>query len=361
MLFGRLPLFIFVFPMLVSAVGCTASDSNIRDQAQCDGELNSVEESVDDAFDADGDGYFDIDNADCQGVYELEQLDCDDGNPDVHPGMLEVTCNDVDDDCSEETLDSPDSDADGAYLCDGDCDDANPDVHPGLDEVACDQLDNDCDAETLDGEDSDGDGYTTCEDCDDDNDAVNPEVAEAQCNGLDDDCNELTADGDDVDADGINHCFDCDDSDPLRYPGNEEICDDGVDQNCDTVDEPCVADWSGVWDTTPVSYSCADIGTGPTVNINFSQLSVVHDSATISFTSVASSQPGTMSGTLTGDSFSASLVVPGSCTEEYTLTGSFTGPDVMTATFSASFVDALGFGLCLDCVGGSWSVDGTLP
>jgi len=102
-------------------------------------------------------------DADDDGVTEAE--DCDDDNPWVHPGAKEE-CNEIDDDCDNETDEGVlvtsygDEDADG-YGDDaaeeqgcwvpvgnatvgGDCDDHNDDVHPDADEV-CDDLDNDCD------------------------------------------------------------------------------------------------------------------------------------------------------------------------------------------------------------------------
>ena len=59
----HLALFSFGLVFVLASAGC-GSDANIAERARCDGELNSTEQSVDDAFDADGDGYFDADNAD---------------------------------------------------------------------------------------------------------------------------------------------------------------------------------------------------------------------------------------------------------------------------------------------------------
>jgi hypothetical protein len=331
------------------------SDQNITDHARCDGVLNSTESTVDDLFDADGDGYFDADEPECQDAYDLAQLDCDDSDGTVNPGATEQGCNGLDDDCDSTTPDEGDSDGDGVDICSGDCDDNNPDISPEEDEVVCDGLDNDCDEDTPDDGDEDADGFTSCDDCDDSNAAVNPGTTEVQCNGLDDDCNELTADGDDLDGDGMNHCFDCDDSDPLRFPGNPEICEDGLDQDCDGSDADCPADWNGVWDTTTVSYACAL----DSVVIEFSQMSVVNSGGTISFTSLASAQPGTMSGTLTGQDFAVSLTIPGGCEEAYSLTGSFTGDDSFAATLMATFTDPTGLGFCFDCFSQSWAVAGS--
>ena len=345
----RLPsaLCVLIPSLLLCACG---SDQNITDSARCDGILNSTETTVDDVFDVDGDGYFDAENSDCQDTYEASQLDCDDSDGTVNPGELEVGCNGLDDDCDPATPDEGDNDGDGVDVCSGDCDDNNPDVSPDEDEVVCDGLDNDCDEDTADESDEDGDSFSSCEDCDDDNDQVNPGTTEVQCNGFDDDCNELTDDGDDLDGDGMNHCFDCDDNDPLRFPGNPEVCEDGVDQDCDGSDATCPADWNGVWDTSAVSYACAF----DSVVIGFNQMSVANTGASISFTSLASAQPGTMSGTLTGQDFAVSLVIPGGCEEAYSLAGSFTGDDTFSATLTATFT-----GICFDCASQSWLVDGS--
>ena len=341
---------LILLALLLSACG---GDTQITDRPHCDGVLNAAETTVDDAFDADGDAYYDGDDPECVATYgELGQLDCDDTHDDINPGLQEESCNGLDDDCDEETPDEEDGDEDGATNCEGDCDDVNPDVGPDQAEVVCDGLDNDCDETTPDGGDADGDGWDVCDDCDDNDPDVNPATAEVMCNGSDDDCNPVTPDGDDFDGDGMNHCFDCDDNDPTRYPGNAEICEDGIDQNCDGVDDDCAAPgWSGVWDTDQVSYSCA-LGY---VDINFNSVTVVDSNPTINFT-FPGSQPGTLSGTLTGDTFSASASVAGGCTENYGINGSFTTTDSFSATVTASFV---GGANCFDCVDQTWTITGT--
>ena len=335
--------------LVPAALAACGSDSNIRDVPHCDGVLNTSESTVDDAFDEDGDGYFDASEEQCQETYGVDQLDCDDENADVNPGVQEVICTDIDEDCDEQTPDAPDEDEDGATPCDGDCDDLNPSVAPDLDEVHCDDLDNDCDEDTLDGEDLDGDSYLHCTDCDDDQPDVNPGAQELECNGLDDDCNDLTPDGDDIDGDGFVHCFDCDDTDPLSYPGATEVCGDGTDQDCDGFDTSCGPDtWDGIWDTNHVQYSCAL----SSVVIDFQSVSVVDLSPDISFQFIGSVQPGTLSGTLAaGDSFNASYSAYGDCDENYLFTGSFTDANSFSATLTATFTDTTGMGIgCFECV-----------
>ena len=90
---------------LCGLVGCTDNKYSLIEQAQCDGDLQSEEEEVDDLFDRDGDGYFDGANPDCEATYGPELLDCDDANPEVSPGKVEVECDDIDNDCNEEVDD----------------------------------------------------------------------------------------------------------------------------------------------------------------------------------------------------------------------------------------------------------------
>ena len=114
--------------------GCNGLDDD------CDG-APAVTETDDD-----GDGL-----AECDG-------DCDDSSPTAYPGAAEA-CNGIDDSC-EGTIDEGfDADGDGATTCgpdgvlgttDDDCDDADPAIAPGVIEV-CDAIDDDCDGSLTDG------------------------------------------------------------------------------------------------------------------------------------------------------------------------------------------------------------------
>jgi alpha-tubulin suppressor-like RCC1 family protein len=124
-------------------------------------------------------------------------FDCDDANPARHPGLAEI-CNDLDDDC-DPTTNPFDADGDGYddLECDGsDCNDADPLIHPGVPDP-CDGIDADCSTGRL-GEDADRDGHAaatdTCtvgllprDDCDDTRVTAYPGAPEL-CNGVDDDC-----------------------------------------------------------------------------------------------------------------------------------------------------------------------------
>ncbi len=177
-----------------------------------------------------------------------------------------------------------------------DCDDADAGISPDALEV-CDDLDNDCDDETdedsaIDAaiwyDDVDGDGFgdpaaaaAACEappgsvadmsDCDDVDGAVSPD-AEELCDGIDNNCDGVSDEDSSVDAgiwyvDGDGDGFgdpgtaayacsappgsladpnDCDDTDAAVNPDAVELC-DGIDNNCqDGSDEDTAVDAS-VW------------------------------------------------------------------------------------------------------------------
>lgn len=353
-------------PLVASVLLSCSQDIGVSQVALCDGKLQPGEDTVDDAFDRDGDGYLDGDNEDCATNYPVENLDCDDNDPALNPGADEIPCNTIDDDCNAETPDHVDADSDG-YFADpeGKCAELNPDdafdcddsealVNPGAIEALCDSLDNDCDAQTPDGLDQDADGYTECNDCADLTPSINPGAAEKACNDLDDDCNAATIDSPDNDGDGVGECDDCNDSDPEISPSVAEVCDDKIDNNCDgSVDEGCSYD--GDWDLdSTIAYSCA-FGL---VSMNFDEVSIQDNNPTIKVTSVGSGTvPGTMNGNFTSATeFEATRTLSGTCDEIYTIVGTFTGPDEFVGTFSAEYV---GGSRCYDCSDQSWFVTGT--
>ena len=335
--------------LLALTMGCQ-SDITVTETARCDGRLQTNEgEVVDAPFDQDGDGYFDANNLDCQDAYDPIALDCDDTDPDIHPGMAEVGCNGLDDDCNADTTDESDVDGDGFSACD-DCDDYNETIHPGASEIACNNIDDDCNADTLDFEDEDEDGWNECEDCDDWDPTIHPDAKEEMCNGVDDDCNDQTPDAIDEDGDGVDACDDCDDTDELASPALEEICDDGIDNDCDEeIDEECEVDYTGTWVMDDsANYSCA----WGLVSISVGQLNI-YDANPVISVSTAGSQPGTMSGTFDSDTiFEADNVLSGGCTERYEIIGQFVAPDVLNATLSATYI---GGGSCFDCSNQSWT------
>jgi len=161
----------------------------------------------------------------------LNHTDCDDTNPKVHPGMTE-TCNNIDDDCNNQTDEGvllvwyQDADHDGhgnklvsVSSCQApqdfvassdDCDDTNKKVYAFADEL-CDKLDNNCNGQTDEGvqlvwfKDEDQDGFG------------NPKTSMLACTkpiGF------------------VANNTDCDDTHQSAHPGASEICGTGVDEDC---------------------------------------------------------------------------------------------------------------------------------
>jgi hypothetical protein len=96
--------------------------------------------------DTDGDGYGDYRSSLvlCRATsgWSLLATDCDDDDATIHPGATE-TCDSVDEDCDGSIDEGFDADGDGYASC-VDCNDARADINPGEAEV-CDGIDNDCD------------------------------------------------------------------------------------------------------------------------------------------------------------------------------------------------------------------------
>ena len=172
--------------------GATDACGNQVDE-DCDGK---DKECPAECKDSDKDGYGE--GAACK------DKDCDDTNADVHPGAAETCGNGIDEDCNGQ--DKPcetckDDDGDGygeGTLCDGpDCDDGNPQVHPGGIEVCGNKIDEDCDGKDKecppDCTDGDGDGYGTgaaCKgpECNDLEASIHPGAEDLCGNGIDEDC-----------------------------------------------------------------------------------------------------------------------------------------------------------------------------
>ncbi|MEZ4317797.1 MAG: putative metal-binding motif-containing protein [Myxococcota bacterium] len=225
---------------------CDDSDSNNSSIGTevCDGADNDCDGVDDDGLvfdtwyrDMDGDGYGRNNgpvSACAQPTgYQLVNGDCQDNNAAVNPGVTEVQCDGVDNNCSGSGDENPDGDGDGVGVC-TDCDDGNPNNFPGNTEISCNGADEDCGG-VPDDRDADGDGQSVCNgDCADNDAAVNSSATEIECNGLDDDCDSGTLDGPDGDGDGAATCVDCDDADPNNFPGNTESC-DGVDNDCNSL------------------------------------------------------------------------------------------------------------------------------
>ena len=260
-------------------VACEAPWGFVADASDCDDQSSSVNPGAQETCsgsDDDCDGLTDADDPDMTGEatwypdddgdgwgtaldsvtqcdqpqgYSRDTGDCNDADVGVHPGLIDVCDDGIDQDC-DGTADNTilpvswfaDTDGDGfgdaenttvSFDCsapDGhvsnsaDCDDAAIDVNPGAFEV-CDGIDNDCDGLADDDDpdvvdqvssfvDGDGDGYgdvteqvDSCltppghvaddSDCDDADASVNVDAVEV-CDGSDNDCD---GDADDADPD----------------------------------------------------------------------------------------------------------------------------------------------------------------
>jgi photosystem II stability/assembly factor-like uncharacterized protein len=126
-----------------------------------------------------------------------------------------------------------DKDLDG-FPASVDCDDQNASIHPGMIELQYNGIDDDCDSTTLD-DDLDLDGFLAETDCDDENALINPAQHEIVYNSIDDDCDTTTAD-DDLDQDGFLLSEDCNDLLASVFPGAIEIPGNGIDEDCDGSD-----------------------------------------------------------------------------------------------------------------------------
>jgi len=214
-----------------SDVDCNDADPAIHPGATevCDNADNNCDGTIDEGFDADGDGFT---------TCAAPTPDCDDADPTTYPGAPEI-CDSKDNNCNG-TIDEGlfvDLDGDGVTACGGDCDDTDPNNFPGNVEV-CDNQDNNCDTVVDEGFDTDGDGFTTCAlptpDCNDADASIHPGAAEV-CDLVDNNCDGAIDEGFDLDGDGVTSCGgDCDDTDPNNYPGNTEVC-DNADNDCDGV------------------------------------------------------------------------------------------------------------------------------
>jgi len=306
---------------------CNDNDINVSPVGTeaCDGIDNDCANGIDDGFDGDTDGAFDVSDAGCLATYGA-LADCNDADITSFPGAPEL-CDGVDNDCDSVIPDTEtDDDVDFYVECSpwvglqsgvvggDDCDDAEPAANPNETEV-CDGIDNDCANGIDDGQlDADGDGVAGCVDCDDTpplcsdisqlteadctsvgatwnlNGAANFPGNIEICDGIDNDCittpTETTVDTDgdgiapcdgdcndldpalntdDLDGDGYSTCTgDCNEDSPLMNPGEPEYC-DTVDNDCDGDADPANAlpdgDGDGFVGTDCIDPATSQLGT----------------------------------------------------------------------------------------------------
>lgn len=283
--------------------------------SDCDGSL------VDGAPDLDADLQPDCIDPDDDGDLVSDALDCGPLDPAAAPGSPE-SCDSVDHDCDGDYVDGfantdgdglpdcvdPDDDEDGAadHL---DCAPLDPAIHPGVIEVANDGVDQDCDGADLRfcHPDLDGDGAgagpaqanaagrclaagwsITADDCDDNDATRHPRQGE-RCNARDDDCDATTwAAGGEVDRDldgflpcpafaftdsgviapsggpylGGGDCLDDGIAGPWVHPARPEVC-DGWDSDCSTPSGAGAADMANEGDADGDGYMpCAALAVG---------------------------------------------------------------------------------------------------
>jgi hypothetical protein len=140
-----------------------------------------------------------------------------------------------------------------------------------------------------------------------------------------------------------------------------EVCSNSIDDDCDNlVDEACDGgncDPNGVFTIDggqSLVYSCC----GGAVNFNINRF-VIQNSA-----SQVSPQPQHSGGTLPvfnsqvatcpSGNFSYRRVLNGTCTETYTLTGTFVGPDTFVGTYTAAFTGSGCSDFTCQFFGGRW-------
>jgi len=113
-------------------------------------------------------------------------------------------------------------------------------------------------------------------------------------------------------------------------------------------------DYTGSWDIgSSISHSCAY----GLVSINFRYWLISDLYPSVSLTSTGSGQPGTMSGSFTSDSsIEVSRSIPGTCTETYTVTGTFLDENTLQGTFTAAFS---GGTWCFGCTTTIWDFTAT--
>ncbi|GEM_PF-3642847 len=187
---------------------CNDNDANIHpgaDEIYC----NRIDENcdgIDECYCADNDG----DGSYPRTLKCLVGSDCDDNDKNRFPGAPEIICNGIDEDCdTKDRCNCIDADYDGYGVCPdcgtshgceyngNDCDDNNINIHPGVNEIYCNGVDENCNGkDDCIKYDNDNDGYYGRTpiypgggDCNDNYASINPGADEICGDNVDNDCN----------------------------------------------------------------------------------------------------------------------------------------------------------------------------
>lgn len=145
-----------------------------------------------------------------------------------------------------------------------------------------------------------------------------------------------------------------------------EECDDGGTAPGDGCDADCLEEepvggdcdaYAGTWTVRPaLSYSCVDVFIGiPVVDFTFSSLIFTGTGGSLAVTGGPVAGSGAVdTGACT---FTATGTVPGGCSETYTITGTFTGPDRFFGEYTATYTGSQ-CGLST-CTNQRWEITGT--
>ncbi|MEC7984561.1 MAG: putative metal-binding motif-containing protein [Myxococcota bacterium] len=152
---------------------CEFSEDGICDDGGNDSEFDVCElgEDCSDCGprrDNDGDGFYD-------------HLDCNDDDPSIHPYAMDISGDNIDQDCDGEDFPGLCTN-ECAYAKDGACDDGGPNAEYSVCDLGTDCTD--CGPRL----DEDGDGFDMSEDCDDTDPSISPGLVDSTCDGIDNNC-----------------------------------------------------------------------------------------------------------------------------------------------------------------------------
>lgn len=139
--------------------------------------------------------------------------------------------------------------------------------------------------------------------------------------------------------------------------------DAGVDAGVDA-GTSCNPNGTFQLDAGVIQYTCCDFGLGPTVDIDVDSFTIQSSATVVRPTPTHSGgtllvPSGGSAATCPSGSFTYSREITGGCTETYTLTGTFVGPNTFVGTYSATFTGSQCTGsFCAadPCTNRSWPI-----